>query len=87
MIDRHKCFISALRCVGDYSRSYNHIFSDKINEIMRKLLGLIHQNIERNLKVAVISCIGDIVLGLGSLSENYMQDILNICDLCFTAVF
>ena len=27
------------------------------------------------------------VLGLGVLAEPYVQDILNICELCFTAVY
>lgn len=45
MIDNHKCFVSALRCVGDYSRVFAKNFASKISDIMKKLISLIHENI------------------------------------------
>lgn len=39
---------------------------------MSRLLSLIHQNIDRNLKSYIISCIGDLALGLGVMTEGYI---------------
>lgn len=67
MINIEKCFTAALHCIGDYSRIYSANFVNKLNEILGKLLALIHKDIEKYLKISIISCIGDMVIGLGTL--------------------
>ena len=62
-----------MQCVGDYSRTYTESFMEKGNEIMARVLSLIHQNIDRNLKTYLLSCIGDLALGLGSMTEAYIK--------------
>ena len=67
MIQIDKCFIAALHCIGDFSRIYSSNFLDKLNNILGKLLELIHKDIDKHLKVAIIICIGDMVIGMGLL--------------------
>ena len=87
MVDNHKSFASSLRAIGDYSRVYCHNFANKINEIINVLLKLIHDNIDRYLKLYILVCLGDMLLGLGTLAEPYVDEIINICELSFTAVY
>lgn len=54
---------------------------------MSRLLGLIHENIDRNLKSYILSCIGDLALGMGPMTEAFIKDILNVVDICFGAVY
>lgn len=86
-ISQPKTFRAALQTIGDYSRIYALNFMDKENELMGRMLLLIHENIDRNLKNHILSCIGDLALGLGPLTEAYIKDILTVVDLCFGAVY
>lgn len=67
-LNQPKVFRASLQCVGDYSRIYADSFVEKENEIMSRLLSLIHQNIDRTLKSYLLSCIGDLALGLGIMT-------------------
>lgn len=86
-VNQHKTFRAALQCVGDYSRIYQESFVDRLHDIMSRLLTLIHQTFDRSLKCHILSCIGDLALGLGRQTDRYIVEIIKICDLCFGAVY
>lgn len=58
-------FKAALCCVGDFSRVYQEVFIGKELRILERLLMLIHEGFDREIKIIILACIADLMLGLG----------------------
>ncbi len=46
-----------------------------------------HENYDRAIKLNIIACIADLLLGLGPTAEHMVPKILEITNLCFQAVY
>lgn len=46
-----------------------------------------HENYDRAIKLNIIACIADLLLGLGLTAEPYIGKILDMVNLCFQAVY
>lgn len=46
-----------------------------------------HENYDRTIKLNIIACIADLLLGLGLTAEPYIGKILDMINLCFQAVY
>lgn len=46
-----------------------------------------HENYDRAIKLNIIACIADLLLGLGLTAEPYIGKILDMINLCFQAVY
>jgi len=44
-------------------------------------------NLERDVKLNILACISDLLLGLGSTAEIELDNIISMTDLCFQAVY
>lgn len=62
-------------------------FFNHANDVMKKLLNYINNPLDREMKVWIISCIGDLILSIKDYSEMFIDDILGISDICFQAVY
>jgi hypothetical protein len=56
-------------------------------EVMQKLMVYIQQNLDRDVKLCIISCIGDLMLTMQDYAKNFVDQIINISDLSFAAVY
>ncbi len=54
---------------------------------MKKLLDYIRFNMDRELKLCIISCMGDLVLSIQDYATEFIIEILDVVDLCFQAVY
>lgn len=54
---------------------------------MAKLLEYIKSSMDRDLKLSIINCMGDLVLSMQEYGESFLGEILNISDICFQAVY
>jgi hypothetical protein len=50
---------------------------------MEKLFEYLNENIAREMKVDIISCIGDLMLSLQSNGEKFVDKIISTADMCF----
>lgn len=62
-------------------------FFNLATEVMKKLLNYINNPLDREMKVCIIACIGDLILSIQDYSEMFLDEILHICDICFQAVY
>lgn len=62
-------------------------FFNIATDVMKKLLTLINNPLDREMKVCIIACIGDLILSIQDYSEMFIDDILHISDICFQAVY
>ncbi len=42
---------------------------------------------DRELKLSIINCMGDLVLSMQEYGESFLDEILKISDICFQAVY
>lgn len=54
---------------------------------MQQLMVYIQQNLDREVKLCIISCIGDLMLTMQDYANNFVDQIINISDLSFAAVY
>jgi hypothetical protein len=87
MVEQKVLFKTAINCLGDVSRSYQTEIVEKVIHVFKRLLNYIRDNIDRELKIYILSCFGDLTLGLKRYSECFLSDILIISDNCFEAVY
>lgn len=76
MITQPVTFKAALCCIGDFSRAYPETFTARELRIMEKLLFLIHEGFDREIKITILACIADLMLGLGQSVKPHLSKIL-----------
>jgi hypothetical protein len=54
---------------------------------LKKLLVLIHESFDRDVKICILACIADLLLGLGPAAEPQVPEILMMVDFCFHAAY
>lgn len=54
---------------------------------MNILLKDMRDSLDRDLKLCIISCMGDLVLSIQEYATSFIVEILNVIDLCFQAVY
>ncbi len=54
---------------------------------MSTLLEYIKSSLDRDLKLSIINCMGDLILSMQEYGETFLDEILKICDICFQAVY
>lgn len=62
-------------------------FFNNAAEVMQQLMVYIQENLDREVKLCIISCIGDLILTMQDYVGNFIEQIINICDLSFSAVY
>lgn len=66
-------FKAAISCVGDYSRMMESSFYQYGQQVMFQLLEWIQSNIDRSLKLVIISCMGDLILSMQQYGECFLE--------------
>ena len=80
-------FKAALACIGDFARMMESSFFNNATSVIKKLLEYINSNLDRDIKLCIISCLGDLVLAIQDYATNFIDELLRICDICFQAVY
>lgn len=76
----------ALTCVADIARTNENRFVEKIMAVFQRLFNYIHGPLDRELKICILACFGDLTLSLKKHSESYVESIIEISNSCFEAV-
>ena len=50
----------------------------KISMVFGRLMEIMRSNVDRELKVDILKCFGDLCLGLKDYAENYVDTLLDI---------
>lgn len=87
MVNQPQAFKAAIGSLGDIGRNFMQSFVEENTRALQILLSLVHENIDRTLKVCIINSIGDICLGLGNKADEFIDDLLSVFNLCFTAIY
>jgi hypothetical protein len=86
MVDQKPLFKATLTCVSDIARNHEQVIVEKVSRVFDRLVKIMNANIERDLKVDILKCFGDLALGLKRYTEQFLEIILKICESCFLAV-
>ena len=62
-------------------------FFNHSSEVMNQLLGCIQDNLDREIKLSIICCMGDLFLSIQEYTCNFIDEVIKICDLSFAAVY
>jgi hypothetical protein len=65
-------FKSALACVGDFARMMESSFFNNATEVMQQLLANINSNLDREIKLCIISCMGDLILAIQEYATHFL---------------
>jgi len=73
-------------CLGDIARALEEDFGEYL-KIMDPLMGLLNDpKFDRELKLSLFTCIGDVMLGVKQLGLPYLENLMAIYDMAFDAV-
>ncbi len=72
--------------IADISRACGELFGPCLNEIIPAFLNCLkNQSFDRELKLLMFTCLGDIALGCPEIVSKYIKDIMNIFNMGFVA--
>jgi hypothetical protein len=80
-------FKAALSCIGDFARMSETDFLNHSGDIMGRLLKQIKNSMDREVKINIISCMGDLTLSMQEYAETFLDEIMDICQECFQAIY
>lgn len=86
-VNEMNTFKSTLACVGDLARMMESTFFNQATEVIKQLFEYLQSSLDRELKLCIISCMGDLVLSIQDYAANFLEQLLTMCDLCFQAVY
>lgn len=56
-------------------------------KVLRNLFNYIQESMDMDVKLSILICISDLLLGLGPKAESEIDNVIKIVDLCFQGVY
>jgi hypothetical protein len=80
-------FKAALACVGDFARMMETCFFNHASQVIQQIMVYIQENFDREIKLSIINCMGDLILAIQDCANSFVDQIIDICDMSFAAVY
>lgn len=80
-------FKAALASVGDFARMMGVCFLNQSSQVMQQIMVYIKESFDRDIKLSIISCMGDLILAVEDFANSFVDQIIDIFDMSFSAVY
>lgn len=82
MISQKPIFKASLSCISDFARSKGGRLSRRFALVFEKLISCMSSDIDGEIKIKIMQCLGDICLGARPYSEMFIDRLIQLSNDC-----